>query len=238
MKSSWAGVLFSAASAFAFYKRIYSNEKWLGWYISYREKVNDRPQRPGFWGGRKRGIEQQIKQGMEIFIRNAPGSEGQTTVLYLHGSGYVMQPTVFHWRFFERMARELQAEVVMPIYPKAPSHHFAEALEKLTAFYQELTERKQTSKIVLVGDSSGGAVALALAQEAARQHLPAPERLILISPLLDSSLRRPEIPEIEKIDLLQTRKVLRAFGEAWAGDEKLTQPGVSRWVRCLQLRYL
>ncbi|OWR32418.1 esterase [Saccharibacillus sp. O23] len=227
MRPSWAGSLFSAASVMTFCKRIYSNDRWLAAYIAYRKRVNDRPRRPAPFTGQGATTRKRTEQGMEIFVRESPESDKETIVLYLHGSGYVMQPTWFHWRFFGRLARELRTEVVMPIYPKAPVHHFGEASEKLIACYRQLLERKKKARIVVIGDSSGGAVALALTQEAVRLKLPLPERLILISPLLDSSLRRPEIQEIEQVDLLQTKKVLRAFGKAWAGGETLTHPAVS-----------
>jgi len=226
MTYSWAGRLFAAASVLSVYKKIYSNEKALSAYIDYRQKRNDEPCRAPLIFRNAYGMQKRFAHGMEIFeCKGTGGSE--ITLLYLHGSGFVMQPTLFHWRFFGRLAKKTQARTFMPIYPKAPGHRFDEAITRLADFYEELLERTKPDRIAFVGDSSGGAVVLALAQEVVRRGLPVPRRLLLISPMLDSTLGEPGIEALERKDLLQTKKVLRSFAEAWSGGENTAHPGVS-----------
>jgi len=120
MTYSGAGRLFAAASVLSVYKKIYSNEKALSAYIDYRQKRNDEPCRAPLIFRNAYGMQKRFAHGMEIFECKGTGG-GEITLLYLHGSGFVMQPTLFHWRFFGRLGKKTQARTFMPIYPKAPA---------------------------------------------------------------------------------------------------------------------
>ena len=50
------------------------------------------------------------------------GSSPRRTVLYLHGGGFVAPLDPFHVRYAAALASELDADVVLPDYPLAPTY--------------------------------------------------------------------------------------------------------------------
>ena len=82
--------------------------------------------------------------------------------------------------------------------------------------------------LVLMGDSAGGAIALALTQYLKKNSLPMPGRLILISPWLDARCDNPQIDElgIEAIDPMLTKQFYLA-AQYWADGLPLDDPLIS-----------
>ena len=145
-------------------------------------------------------------------------------VVYLHGGGYVRQPRLHHWKYINKLANKV-GNVVVPIYPKAPNHHPNEVFDLMTEFYQHLL--KQYSTVVLMGDSSGGGLALALCQHWGEMGLQQPTKTILFSPWVDLTLSNPEIDEYQKKEPLISAASERIWAKVWAQDMSLTDPRIS-----------
>ncbi|WP_172251271.1 alpha/beta hydrolase fold domain-containing protein [Saccharibacillus deserti] len=227
MKLQNTAWIFAMLARLSVYRKIYDGRQIVRLYLKYRRRRNEKPYKiRGIL--RRSGHVHVIRQGgMEVLRLRRPDRRNDRHILYLHGSGYVMQPTFFHRKFFLELGRRYEAEVRMPLYPKAPNAHFAETSEKLIRLYAELLAETEPANIVIAGDSSGGASALALAQSLLGKGMPQPGRLLLISPVLDSSMINPDIPPLEPKDPLQVVSAIREFGKAWAGGQDLTHPGVS-----------
>ena len=161
--------------------------------------------------------------GMAVFSVNANASVDRA-VMYLHGGGYVRQPRIYHWKYINKLAAKV-GNVIVPIYPKAPRHHPQEVVELLTKLYLLLCEK--FDKVVLMGDSSGGGLALALCQSWAQTGLKQPEKTILYSPWTDLSLSNPEIERYQKVDPLICASSERIWGKLWAQDMDIRAPLVS-----------
>ena len=78
-----------------------------------------------------------------------------------------------------------------------------------------------------LGDSAGGGIALALAQEAGRENLNQPNKLILISPWLDVTMKNPKIEIVQKNDKMLNKKVLTIAGVAYSGGKDMDKYLVS-----------
>jgi monoterpene epsilon-lactone hydrolase len=123
-------------------------------------------------------------RGFPVWSLAVAGTTPGRTVLYLHGGGYVGGVDRFHWLYVTRLARRLGVRVVLPAYPLAPEHTWRDALPPLVDLVEQVAIASPQG-VVLMGDSAGGGLALALAQQVARRPGPQPTSLVLVSPWLD-----------------------------------------------------
>ena len=175
---------------------------------------------------RKFAVESRMSDGQEI-IRIAPKSAGRGRVLYLHGGGYVEPAVASHWSFIADMVGRLGLEFVVPRYPLAPEHDVEKTMSFMLALYGQLIQDHQHTPLIVMGDSAGGGLALALLQEVRRLGLPMSAGLILISPWLDATMTAPEQARIEPKDVFLRRAGLLAAARWYAGPLPLEHPWVS-----------
>lgn len=202
-------------------------EKRCDAFIESRREVNAQPYKSPARLLR-REVEEMDVEGMQVFRWGGRGGKNQKAILYLHGGAYMNQPNALHFKMVDRFAREANAEVYFPIYPKIPAHTYKDAYPRLLALYRKICEDHRPDRVALMGDSSGGGLALGLAYYLDRLHRPQPGRLILFSPWLDVRTDYPEIDKVSRLDPTLSAWRVRKMGLAWAGSqEDLTNPYVS-----------
>jgi acetyl esterase/lipase len=104
-------------------------------------------------------------------------------LLYLHGGGFVLGSPHSHRGLISRLAEATGAVVYAPHYRLAPEHPYPAAQDDCVACYRALLEQGISARrIVIGGDSAGGALTLALALRARELGLPLPAGLLLLSP--------------------------------------------------------
>ena len=162
-------------------------------------------------------IEPFQEAGMKVYRMRPRRRRGHRRVLYLHGGGYIHQPSIFHWLFLDRMVQDTGLEFIVPIYPKAPEHSFERAYIAVAALYQKLLG-ESAAPPVLMGDSAGGGLAIGFAQWLSEEGLPMPKGLIVISPWLDVTLEHPEMDKYAKLDPMLKPENLKVIGRIWAGN--------------------
>ncbi|MBO1198150.1 alpha/beta hydrolase [Staphylococcus simiae] len=166
--------------------------------------------------------------GSTVYILNDQHHKQQQTVLYLHGGAWFQDPLVEHFEFVDEMAQILRAKVIMPIYPKIPHHDYKATNELITNLYQQaLKEVDNPEQLIVMGDSAGGQIALSFAQLLKQQQLPQPGHIILISPVLDATMRHPEIPKYLKKDPMLGVEGTQYLVRQWAGDTALEDYRIS-----------
>lgn len=163
---------------------------------------------------------------LQAFIYNEQTAPKQT-VFYFHGGAYINQPNNQQTTMAARTAKETGAEVVLMVYPKEPVYTCEEAYEICIEWYLSYIETKDCGKIVFMGDSAGGGLALGLAMELRDRGVTCPEELVLISPWVDLTMSNPAMPEAVKKDAMLGIDGLRHMGEVWAGDLDMKDPKVS-----------
>ncbi len=144
-------------------------------------------------------------------------------ILYLHGGCYTYEITGFHWDFLGKLVDALGATITVPIYPLAPEHDHAEAFAMLEPLADRLLAI-EPGRVVVMGDSAGGGLALALATRTAT---PKPRAVILLSPWVDIALADPAIDAFEARDPMLGRGGLVAAGAMWANGSDPMDPRVS-----------
>lgn len=122
----------------------------------------------------------------------------------------------FHWSLFADLVKRTNCTIIAPDYPLAPAHSYKESFDMVTALYAQVLTEINTKDLILMGDSSGGGFALALAQHLRNCHYVEPGRIVLLSPWLDITLSNPDILKIETADTFLEKKSLQKAGELYA----------------------
>jgi len=157
------------------------------------------------------------REGMQVFTLN-DGGDAQTTVLYLHGGAYINSFNAYQWRFMDRLATEANCRVVAPAYHLAPWADHTRAYRDLTGLYRDLISEHPGRRLLLMGDSAGGGLALGLAEALAAAGDALPEALILFSPWVDVSMDNPDIAAYIPRDPILHLELCRLHGQYWAGS--------------------
>lgn len=104
-------------------------------------------------------------------------------LLFLHGGGMVFGYGGPHRRLLGRLALDTGLPVLAVDYSLAPESTYPAAHQECWAVYRTLVG--DARELVLVGESSGGALALATLMRAKQARLPQPQLCALISPMID-----------------------------------------------------
>ncbi len=155
---------------------------------------------------------------LDTYLLKSPSKSDTRQILYLPGGGYVEQPLMWHWRFLYNLSQKLNGTITVPIYPKAPNHQYDEVFEKVLPIYRDLLTKTSPENIVIMGDSAGGGLSLALSQLLLKEGLPQPGNIVLLSPWLDITLSHPEIESMKKNEPMLNLKLLIESGKTYAGD--------------------
>lgn len=167
------------------------------------------------------GFEVQELQDIEVcYFGN---NDASTLIYYLHGGAFIYQPTVFHYRICWLLAQQIDALVVMPIYPKAPQYTYMYTLETVYNTYNEVSAGGDYSNIVFMGDSAGGSLALSLGQYVVQKEGIAPNNIIAFSPCVDMSLTNIDIPVWQKNDPMLDANDLRLKLDAYFGSDRSSE---------------
>ncbi|MCL6459415.1 MAG: alpha/beta hydrolase [Gorillibacterium sp.] len=120
-------------------------------------------------------------------------------ILYLHGGGYVYTIMSLHWDFLSKLIDAVHCTITVPIY-------------------QQIISEVKPEDVIVMGDSAGGGMSLALAQLVKEKNWPQPGNIILISPVLDLSFSNPEIQAMQKHDPISAVPALLDIGKWYGGD--------------------
>jgi len=105
------------------------------------------------------------------------------TVLYIHGGAYIGGITKTYHNLAGRLAKKLNAEVFLPVYPFAPEHPYPAAVNRVMEAYEYLLSLgKKPQDIVIAGDSAGGGLTLATLLHIRDKGLEQPRCAVTFSP--------------------------------------------------------
>lgn len=109
-----------------------------------------------------------------------------STVLYLHGGGFMFCGPGTHRRLYSNLALKLGVTVHSVRYRKLPEGGVGTAVEDAYAAYRALSEQLPADhRVVVAGDSAGGFLAAKVCELAALDGIRPPAALVMYSPLLD-----------------------------------------------------
>lgn len=158
--------------------------------------------------------------GRNIFIVTPKDKEkSNLKILYFHGGSYVAEATEQHWEFVEQIVQDTGATVILPDYPLTPKYNYQDVFKMVVPLYKEIIDRIDSKNFVLMGDSAGAGLGLALEERIGEDNLAMPVKTILISPWLDVRLTNPKIDEVQKKDKQLNKETLKLAGIAYAGED-------------------
>ncbi len=156
---------------------------------------------------RKLELQHEIVDGFSVY--SVVPERFERTVVYLHGGGYVQPIATQHWSLITELARETSSKFVVVCYGLSPRYKVDDALQLLKKIEQRVAG---AGSVVLMGDSAGGGLALAVAQSG-WQFI---SKLILISPWVDSEFAE-STSSYEKRDPWLSANALRYIATIWSG---------------------
>ncbi|MGK2869921.1 MAG: alpha/beta hydrolase [Mycobacterium sp.] len=113
-------------------------------------------------------------------------------ILYIHGGAFSMCSPETHRGLISELSAAARRPVFAVRYRLAPRYPFPAAADDALTAYRWLTEEgmaKSSGTVALAGDSAGGQLAAATAIGAREHRLPAPDAMLLMSPVLDLTCR-------------------------------------------------
>jgi epsilon-lactone hydrolase len=156
------------------------------------------------------------------------GVEPSGTILYFHGGAYALGSASPAARLASELARRSGTRAVLVDYPLAPENPYPAAVSESVAAYQALLDDgARADDIVLVGESSGGGLALAAIQAAMSAGLPRPAAVYVASPWVDLTMTGASMTTKADADPSVTRAGLRRRARDYAPGHDLTDGRIS-----------
>jgi len=180
-----------------------------------------------------------IKEQRKLIIapREMPFSAiALENMLKLSRLGVIIAPPTFayyaninvqHWQLIEKILQTINAKIIVPDYPLAPEANCIDVYSFMTTLYTRIITENPNKRIILMGDSAGGGIALGFAQKSKNDNVKQPDEIILFSPWLDVSMSNPDIINFEKNDNILSKNGLKHAGIKYAGNLNQTDYRVS-----------
>lgn len=162
---------------------------------------------------------QKYKERKVFVVTPKEQNETKYTILYIHGGSYVAEVTKNHWEFIKQIAIDINATIIVSDYPLTPKYTYKEVFEMMEPLYKDIVEKVDLKRFLIMGDSAGGGLALALEEKLSQEGISMPEKTILISPWLDVRLNNQKIEEVQKKDKELSKTKLQLAGIAYAGED-------------------
>ncbi len=137
-------------------------------------------------------------------------------ILYFHGGAYSGGINQTHWNFVAQLLKDTNANILVPDYPLVPKNTYKDVFRMVDKIYETYLTGK---KFIIMGDSAGGGISLAFAQKLGEENKKMPEKVILISPWLDITMKNEKIDKIQEKDKLLNKNILKLVGNLYCGKD-------------------
>jgi acetyl esterase/lipase len=164
------------------------------------------------------------RQVWEIKPKN---SKPEIVVIFLHGGAYIANISKMHWNVVQKIVEMIRPIIYVPDYPIAPESNWKDTYTFMDELYWRVQEKYTDKKIVFIGDSAGGGLALGFAQKLRDEGKNLPNHIVLFSPWLDLNMDNPEIKKYEDRDVILTTKGLMAAAQKYGGGTDFKNPYLS-----------
>ena len=154
-------------------------------------------------------------------------SKSDLIILYLHGGAYMSNITTEHWYLIEKLISKTSATIVVPDYPLTPEAGYKETYVFVEAIFTRLIAEYPDKRILFMGDSAGGGLALGFTQQLRDENKKQPDQIIIFSPWLDITMCNPILERLDKEDNLLSIAGLKNAGQKYAANLDLKDFHVS-----------
>ena len=128
----------------------------------------------------------------------APGVDGTRRVLYIHGGAFIAGSLNSHRTISSHFSEVANAAVLAIDYRLMPENRRRDGIEDCKTAYRWMLENgpggsATASRVFMGGDSAGGNLSLMMASWIRDERLRAPDAVVALSPLADSTYSGPSI---------------------------------------------
>ncbi|KAI1293054.1 Hormone-sensitive lipase [Halotydeus destructor] len=179
---------------------------------------------------------QHIKDKITCQVVRNSLAPSMNLLLHIHGGGFVAQSPRGHQGFLRKWARQMpDTALLSPYYSLSPEAKFPAALMEVFEVYRFLVQFNRDpvrrtlffdfDQVVVLGNSVGGNLALALCRLLVQENVPLPAKLILVNPYLVPSPTYP-LPSrtLTLFDPVLPPAVMLAIPEAYCPGSSSQQP--------------
>ena len=156
-----------------------------------------------------------------------PDARTGRRAIYLHGGVYCYEIDPVHWRFITRLVVETGATITVPIMPLAPRGTASVVVPGVADLTAALVDEVGAANVSILGDSSGGGMALAVAMLLRDRGVAPLGATVLIAPWLDISGTDPRLAEIAPSDPWLAVAGTHAAGALYRAELPESHPYVS-----------
>lgn len=199
-------------------KKVFENEEKLEKFINRKRKERKYKLPPIIF---KSNITKEVIDDCDVY--KFSNNDSDKIIIYLHGGAYINEASLFHLNFVDYISSKCLTDVYFPIYPLAPNHNYERTYNLLLKLYKKHLDKK----IIIIGDSAGGGLALGFTQYLKTLKISLPNELILISPWVDVTLSNENIKKYEEIDPMLACNGLVEIAKLWASDLDLRNYKIS-----------
>jgi epsilon-lactone hydrolase len=166
--------------------------------------------------------------GVPTTVVDATGGTATTTILYLHGGGYVIGSFRSHQGFIGALSRLTGSKVAVPEYRLAPEHPFPAAVEDAVAAYEALLDDGLSpADIIVSGDSAGGGLGVATLVAIRDRGLPRPAAGVFFSPWTDLSFTGETLVTNKDVDTMVAQPMITVMANHYIAGSDPTDPLLS-----------
>ncbi len=172
-------------------------------------------------------VAQHDVDGMPLYQVRPEQDPAPRCFVYFHGGSFIGEIVSAQWELMMDLASRSGSTCLVPIYPLAPAETVIQAVARATTIIENAHKEFGAANVSLIGDSSGGAIVVAAAQQLRDSGADQPARLILMAPWIDLTMTHPDQAKMERRDLMVRRDFLRGAAQIYADDLPLEDPRVS-----------
>ncbi len=187
--------------------------------IIYLFKGDVKARVPGYMKDEYNISEEEVENRPVYTITPKNGVTNDLVIMYVHGGSYVGDLEKEHWKTCSDIINQLGCTIIVPDYPLTPKYNYKDTINMMEVLYKKIIENIEPTKFVVMGDSAGGGLSLALLEKVGEENIQMPNQTILISPWLDVRMNNPEIEEVEPNDPELNKSALKIAGENYAGKD-------------------
>ena len=148
-----------------------------------------------------------------------PPNDDGTTILFLHGGGFMIGSSESHSELAARIAQASDARAFVGNYRLAPEHPSPAALEDSLAMIRDLiASGTDPSRIVMMGDSSGGGLALSTLLALRDSGGSLPGAVVALSAWTDMTVSGKSVSERAELDPIVSGDIARVMAEGYVPE--------------------
>jgi acetyl esterase/lipase len=176
---------------------------------------------------KKFNVQEAEQNGRKVWTISPIDSKSDLIILYLHGGAYMGNLIKEHWSLIKELISKTGATIIIPDYPLVPDASCKETYDFIESLFTRLITDYSAKRIVLMGDSAGGGLALGFTQQLRDENKKQPDQIIIFSPWLDVAMCNPILERLDKSDNLLSIAGLKSAGQKYAGNLDLKDFRVS-----------